>query len=105
MLKIRVNDEVIVTAGKSKGHVGRVLRRAKDRLYVEGANIVVRHVKANPQAEEPGGRKEVEAPLHVSNVALYNPDTRKGDRVGIKVNEDGAKVRVFKSSGKEIEAS
>ena len=103
MLKIRVNDEVIVIAGKSKGHVGRLLRRASNnRVYVEGANMVVRHVKPNPQAEEPGGRKTVEAPLQISNIAIYNPRSKKADRVGIRVEEDGTKVRFFKSDNETI---
>ena len=103
MQKIRVNDEVIVIAGKSKGHVGRVLRFRKDRVYVEGANIVVRHVKPNPQAEEPGGRKEIEASLAISNIAIYNSKTKKADRVGIKVAKDGTKSRYFKSDNEVID--
>jgi len=103
MQKIRVNDEVIVIAGKSKGHIGRVLRLRKDRVFVEGANIAIRHVKPNPQIEEPGGRKEIEASLDISNIAIYNPKTKKADRVGIKLEEDGTKVRYFKSNNETVD--
>lgn len=98
--KIRRDDEVIVLAGKDKGKQGKVLRvlPADDRVYVEGVNIVKKHTKANPQMEEPGGIIEKEAPIHVSNVAIVNPETGKADRVGFRV-EDDKKVRFFKSNG------
>ena len=99
MRKIQKDDEVIVIAGRDKGRRGTVLRRVKtDRVLVSGINIVKKHTRANPQMNEPGGIKEMEAPIAISNVALFNPDTEKADRVGIRV-EDGKRVRYFKSSG------
>ena len=98
--KIRRDDEVVVLAGKDKGKQGKVLRvvPAEDRVYVEGVNIIKKHQKANPQAEEPGGIIEKEASIHVSNIAIVNPATGKADRVGFRV-EDEKKVRFFKSNG------
>lgn len=105
MQKIRKGDEVIVIAGKDKGRRGTVLRvlRDKDRVVVEGANIVKKHVRGNPQRGESGGILEREAPLHISNVALYNPKTEKADRVGIK-QLDGKNVRFFKSNNELVDA-
>ncbi len=104
MRKIKKGDDVIVLAGKDKGKRGTVLSITRDnRAYVEGVNMVKRHVKANPMAGTPGGIIEKEAPIHISNIALFNPDTGKGDRVGIKILEDGKKVRYFKSTGKQID--
>ena len=104
MNRIRKGDRVIVTAGKNKGLKGEVLRVADDRVVVQNINIVKRHTKANPQANQPGGVVEREAPLHISNVMLLNEATGKGERVGYKVLEDGRKVRVFRSSGEAIDA-
>lgn len=99
MRKIQKDDEVIVIAGRDKGRRGTVLGRVKtDRLLVSGINIVKKHTRANPQINEPGGIKEMEAPIAISNVALFNPETEKADRVGIRV-EDGKRVRYFKSTG------
>jgi large subunit ribosomal protein L24 len=104
MKKIKCNDEVIVIAGRSKGHKGRVLRVLEnDRVIVAGANMVKKHTKPNPMTGQQGGIVEREAPLQVSNVAIFNADTDKADRVGFVV-EDGKKYRVFKSSGARIEA-
>ncbi len=105
MQKIKKGDEVIVLTGKFKGTRGRVLRVLSEtaRFLVEGVNIVKKHVKPNPQRNEPGGIKEVESTIHVSNVALYNPVTQKGDKVGIKVLEDGKKVRYFKSNNELVD--
>jgi large subunit ribosomal protein L24 len=98
MNKIRKGDEVIVKTGKDKGRRGTVLEVfADDRVLVEGINLAKKHVKANPQVGEPGGIKDQAMPLDISNVAVFNPKTKKGERVGIKVQEDGTKVRVFKS--------
>jgi large subunit ribosomal protein L24 len=98
MNKIRKGDEVIVKTGKDKGRRGTVLQVfADDRVLVEGINLAKKHVKANPQVGEPGGIKDQAMPLDISNVAVFNPKTKKGERVGIKVQEDGTKVRVFKS--------
>ncbi|MDT0595341.1 50S ribosomal protein L24 [Glaciecola petra] len=98
--KIRRDDEVVVLAGKDKGKQGKVLRvlPSEDRVYVEGINIIKKHQKANPQAEEPGGIIEKEASIHVSNIAIVNPATGKADRVGFRF-EDEKKVRFFKSNG------
>jgi large subunit ribosomal protein L24 len=107
MKRIRSGDEVIITAGKSKGHVGKVLRVIDDSVVVEGGNLIKKHVKANPQQpENKGGIITREAPLHVSNVAHYNPITKKADKVGFKYLEnDGVskKVRYFKSNDEIID--
>ena len=98
--KIRRDDEVIVIAGKDKGKAGKVKRvlTDSDRVYVEGVNIIKKHQKANPQLNEPGGIIEKEASIHVSNVAIVNPESGKADRIGFRI-EDGKKVRFFKSNG------
>jgi large subunit ribosomal protein L24 len=100
MHKIRKGDEVVVKVGKDSGKRGTVLRvlPEADKVVVENVNIVKKHTKPNPQAGVSGGIVEKEMPVHVSNVMLYNPQTKKGDRVGFKILEDGRKVRVFKST-------
>lgn len=104
MKKIRKNDEVIVVAGKDKGKRGKVLNvRADDRLVVSGINMVKKHTKPNPMMGTQGGIVEKEAPIHVSNVALFNAGSGKGDRVGFKELEDGSKIRVFKSNGEAVD--
>ena len=104
MLKIKRGDEVIVIAGKDKGKRGTVDAIRKDgRLLVSGVNMVKKHTKANPQAGVQGGIIEQEAPIQASNVALFNPQTEKADRVGIRV-EDGKKVRFFKSNNALVDA-
>ena len=104
MLKIKRGDEVIVIAGKDKGKRGKVSDIRKDgRLLVSGVNMVKKHTKANPQAGVQGGIIDQEAPIHASNVALFNPQTEKADRVGIRV-EDGKKVRFFKSNNALVDA-
>ena len=104
MLKIKSEDEVIVLAGKDKGKRGKV-RKVLDnnRVLVSGVNMVKKHTKANPQAGVAGGIIEQERPIQTSNVAIFNPSTNKADRVGFKVDGD-RKVRVFKSSGEEIDS-
>jgi large subunit ribosomal protein L24 len=97
MNKIRKGDQVIVITGKYKGQRGEVLRVAADRVVVQNINVVKRHTKPNPQANQPGGIVEREAPMHVSNVALFNGATGRGGRVGFKTLADGRKVRVFKT--------
>ncbi|MCK0507136.1 MULTISPECIES: 50S ribosomal protein L24 [Aromatoleum] len=105
MNKIRKGDEVVVLAGKDRGRRGVVLGRVDDeRLVVEGVNRVKKHVRPNPLKGEVGGIVEKEMPLHISNVALFNPAAQKGDRVGIRVLEDGRKVRFFKSNGELVDA-
>lgn len=104
MNKIKRDDEVIVIAGRDKGKRGSVTRIATDeRVYVTGVNMVKRHTKGNPQMGKPGGIIEKEATIHISNIAIYNAANNKADRIGIKVLEDGKKVRVFKSTGEEID--
>ncbi|NEV64641.1 50S ribosomal protein L24 [Thiorhodococcus minor] len=100
MQKIRQGDDVMVITGKDKGKRGTVLKVVDaDHVVVENINIARKHQKANPQAGEPGGIIDKAMPIHVSNVALYNPQKGGADRVGFKVLEDGRKVRVFKSNG------
>lgn len=101
--KIRKGDDVMVLAGKDKGKRGTVLRVADDRVTVENINLAKKHVKPNPNRGEQGGIVDKEMPLHVSNVALYNPAAGKGDRVGFKTLDDGRKVRIFKSNGEVVD--
>ena len=104
MNRIKKGDQVIVTAGKDKGKKGDVVRVAGDKVVVSNINLVKRHTKPNPQLGQPGGVIEREAPIHISNVMLFNPATGKGERVGFKVLEDGRKLRVFRSSGEAVDA-
>ena len=104
MRKIKKGDEIVVIAGKDKGRRGNVLRVLDaDRLLVEGLNVVKKHQRPNPQKGMTGGIVEKEMPLQVSKVMLWNPMTKKGDRVGIKVREDGTRVRYFKSNGETVD--
>ena len=105
MDKIKKGDEVVVITGKDKGKRGTVLRRVDaDHVVVEGVNRAKKHVKPNPVKGVVGGIVEKDMPIDVSNVALFNPATGKGDRVGFKTLEDGQKVRVFKSNGELVSA-
>ena len=104
MNRIRKGDQVIVITGKNKGQRGDVLRVDGDRVFVSNVNLVKRHTKPNPQAQQPGGIVEREASIHISNVQLFNPATNKGERVGFKSLEDGRKVRVYRSSGEVVDA-
>jgi large subunit ribosomal protein L24 len=104
MNKIRKGDDVIVIAGKDKGKRGTVLRMLEGKVLVEGANKVKKHQKPNPIKGTTGGIVEKEMPLDLSNVALFNPATKKADRVGIKELEDGRRVRFFRSNGEVIDA-
>lgn len=100
MKKIRKGDKVVVLAGRDKGKQGTVLRVFDDsRVLVENVNMIKRHTKPNPNKGVTGGIIDREAPIHVSNVALFNPATGKGERVGMRVMQDGSKVRFFKKSG------
>ena len=104
MRKIKKGDEVIVTTGKDKGKRGTVLRVVDaEHVVVEGANVVKKHMRPNPMKGQTGGIVDREMPLHLSNVAIFNPSTKKGDRVGIKVLEDGKRVRIFRSNGEMID--
>lgn len=102
MRKIKKNDDVIVIAGKDKGNRGSVLNVLDDHVLVSGINKVKKHQKPNPVKGVAGGIVEMEKPIHISNVAIYNAATKKADRVGVKLLEDGRKVRVYKSSGEVI---
>ena len=103
--KIRRDDEVVVITGKDKGRRGKVLQvRPDNRVLVSGVNLIKKHTKPNPTLGKQGGIVEKEAPVHISNVALLNPESNKAERVGFLLNEDGTKVRVFKSTGKEVGA-
>ncbi|WP_333840062.1 50S ribosomal protein L24 [Pelomicrobium sp.] len=104
MRKIRKGDEVIVIAGKDKGRRGTVLRVVdEERVVVEGVNRVKKHQRPNPMKGTTGGIIEKEMPIHVSNVAIFNPHTQKPDRVGFRILEDKRKVRYFKSNGEVID--
>ncbi|HEY2567591.1 MAG TPA: 50S ribosomal protein L24 [Candidatus Aquirickettsiella sp.] len=105
MRKIRKGDTVIAIAGKDKGKQGKVLSvsTAKNRARVEGINLVKKHVKPNPQKNVAGGIVSQEALINLTNLALYNPVLKKGDKVGIKKLEDGKMVRIFKSNGELVD--
>ncbi|NWN82425.1 MAG: 50S ribosomal protein L24 [Halomonas sp.] len=104
MQKIKRDDEVVVIAGKDKGKRGTVKRVLENRFVVSGVNMIKRHTKANPMAGNQGGIVEREAPIHASNVAIFNQETGKADRVGFQVQEDGTKVRIYKSTQSQIDA-
>lgn len=104
MQKIKRDDEVIVIAGKDKGKRGTVKRVLENRFVVSGVNMIKRHTKPNPMAGNQGGIVEREAPIHASNVAIFNQETGKADRVGFEVKEDGTKVRIYKSTQSQIDA-
>jgi len=105
MRKIRKGDNVIVIAGKDKGKRGSVLRVLDESfLLVEGANSVKKHQKPNPMKGTTGGIVTKEMPIHVSNVAMFNPTTQKADRIAIKKLDDGRRVRIYKSNGEILDA-
>ncbi len=102
MMKIRQNDEIIVIAGKDKGSVGTVIKVLGAKVIVEGYNLVKKHIRPNPQEGIQGGIEEKEMPMSISNVAIYNPITKKADRIGVRVNDKGVKERFFKSNGETL---
>lgn len=103
--KIKKGDEIIVLTGKDKGRQGKVLAVHKnDRVTVGGVNLCKKHLRGNPHKNIQGGIVEKEKPIHVSNVALYNPAMKKADRVGFRFLEDGRKVRYFKSNNELVDA-
>lgn len=104
MNKICKGDRVVVLAGKDKGREGTVLRVLEEGVLVEGINRVKKHVRPNPLKGQVGGIVEMEMAIHISNLALYNPATQKGDRIGIRQLEDGRRVRFFKSNGELVDA-
>ena len=104
MRRIRKDDEIIVISGKDKGRRGKVVRMVDSgRVIVAGVNLIKRHTKPNPARNVAGGIVEREAAIHVSNVMLFNPITKKGDRIGFRVLEDGRKVRYFKSNNEVVD--
>ena len=104
MNKIKQGDEVIVTTGKDKGRRGTVLQIFDDqRVLVEGINIAKKHTKPNPNAGIEGGIVDKAMPIDISNVLVFNPKTKKGDRVGFRVTDDGEKERIFRSNGEAVD--
>jgi large subunit ribosomal protein L24 len=104
-MRIKKGDEIIVISGRDKGKRGTVLRRVDaEHVVVEGVNRVKKHQRPNPMRGQTGGIVDKDLPIHVSNIALYNPATQKADRTGVKRLEDGRKVRVFKANGEQVEA-
>ncbi len=104
MNKIKKGDDVIVRTGKDKGRRGTVLQILDGgRVLVEGINIAKKHTKPNPSVGESGGIKDKAMPLDISNVLVFNPKSKKGERIGIRVEEDGSKVRVFRGTGDVVE--
>jgi large subunit ribosomal protein L24 len=105
MARIKKGDEVVVIAGKDKGKRGVVLSviNELDKVFVENVNMIKKHTKGNPMQGTPGGIVEKEAAIHISNIAMWNPVTNKGDRVGYRSLEDGQKVRYFKSNNEVVD--
>ncbi len=105
MLRIKKGDEVVVISGRDKGKRGTVLRRIDaEHVVVEGVNRAKKHQRPNPMKNQTGGIVDKDMPIHVSNIALFNPATQKADRIGFKALDDGRKVRVFKSNGEQVDA-
>lgn len=103
MKRLRKGDEVVVLTGKDKGKQGKITKILIDKVIVQGINQVKKHQRGNPNTGVTGGIVTKEMPIHVSNVALYNPQTQKGDRVGFRVLESGKKVRFFKSNNEVVD--
>ena len=104
MQRIRKGDEVVVISGRDKGKRGTVLRRIDgEHVVVEGINRVKKHQRPNPMQGQQGGIVDKDMPIHISNVALFNPATQKADRIGFKLMPDGRKVRVFRSNGEQVD--
>ncbi len=105
MQRIKQGDEVIVLTGKDKGKQGKVTKVfLNEKVLVQGINMVKKHQRGNPNAGVAGGIIEKEMPIHISNVAMYNPETQKADRIGFKFLDDGKKVRYFKSTNEVVDA-
>ena len=104
MERIKKGDEVIVLAGKDKGKKGAVQKVLQNgKVIVQGINLVKKHKKPNPNLGHPGGIEEKEMPIHLSNIGIFNPQTKKSDRVGFRLLDDGRKVRFFKSTNEVID--
>lgn len=104
MNKFKVDDEIIVIAGKDKGRTGKIVKMVGEKVLVQGINMVKKAVKPNPNINEKGGLLDKEMPIHRSNIAHLNPRTNKADRIGYKTLNDGKKVRYFKSDNEVIDA-
>ena len=105
MERVKKGDNIIVLTGRDKGKRGTVMRRVdKDHVVIEGVNRVKKHVKPNPMKGQTGGIVDKDMPIHISNIALFNPQTQKADRVGFKIIDGDRKVRVFKSNGEMVDA-
>lgn len=104
MQKIKKGDDVVVRIGKDKGKVGKVLSLKDNKVFVEGINKVKKHLKGNPSRGIDGGITEKEMPLDISNVGMYNPKTKKVDRIGFRFLDDGKKVRFFKSTNELVDS-
>ncbi|HEY5930795.1 MAG TPA: 50S ribosomal protein L24 [Burkholderiales bacterium] len=105
MRKIKKGDNVVIITGKDKGKRGAVLRVIDDNhVLIEGANRVRKHQKPNPMKGTTGGIVDKEMPMHVSNIAIFNPTTQKADRVGVKQLDDGRRVRIYRSNGEMLDA-
>lgn len=103
MQRIKQGDDVIVLVGKDKGRRGKVESVLDDKVIVDGINLVKKHAKGNPQMGDPGGIQEKESPIHISNVALFNPASKKGGRIGFRLNDDGKKERYFRSDASSVD--
>jgi len=103
MKKLKKGDQVVVLSGKDKGRTGEITQVLEDKVLIQGVNVAKKHQRGNPNAGQPGGIVDKEAPIQASNVAIYNDETGKADRVGFRI-EDGKKVRFFKSTKKTIDA-
>ncbi len=103
MNRIKQGDDVIVLAGKDKGRRGKVARVMDEHVLVDGINMVKKHAKGNPAAGDPGGIQEKEAPINLSNVAHFNPSTKKAGRIGFRINDAGSKERYFKSDSAAVD--
>lgn len=103
MQRIKQGDDVIVLVGKDKGRRGKVESVVDDRVVVDGINLVKKHAKGNPQMGDPGGIQEKELSIHISNVALFNPASKKGERVGFRTNDNGSKERFFRSDSSSVD--
>lgn len=103
MQRIKQGDDVIVLVGKDKGRRGKVESVIDDRVLVDGVNLVKKHAKGNPQMGDPGGIQEKELSIHISNVALFNPASKKGERVGFRTSDNGSKERFFRSDSSAVD--
>ncbi len=105
MQKLKKGDNVMILSGKDKGKIGSILNFLNsDYVFIQGINSAKKHQKPNPANGDEGGIVNKEAPIHISNIAIYNFSLKKSDRVGFKINVDKSKVRIYKSTGEVIES-